>query len=54
MLYTKELPIGEPIFFEGKYKEDKVYNLYIQMLTCTFKIKKRENSVNSDKKQHVF
>lgn len=34
------MPIGEPFFFEGKYIEDKVYPLYIQMLTCAFEIKK--------------
>lgn len=33
------LPFGEPFFFEGQYKEDKVYPLYIQRLTCSFKIK---------------
>ena len=39
MQYCK-MPIGEPIFFEGEYKEDKIYDLYIQMITCTFKLKK--------------
>ena len=34
------MPFGTPIFFEGKYQEDKVYPLYIQRLTCSFKIKK--------------
>ena len=38
MRYCK-LPFGEPIFYEGKYKEDNVYDLYIQMITCSFKIK---------------
>ena len=33
------LPFGEPFFYEGQYKEDKVYPLYIQRLTCSFKIK---------------
>ena len=33
------LPHGEPIFFEGKYKEDKLYPLYVQHLTCVFEIK---------------
>ncbi|MGN1371247.1 MAG: DNA polymerase [Candidatus Coprovivens sp.] len=33
---------GEPIFFEGEYKEDKIYDLYIQMITCTFKLKKNK------------
>ena len=33
------LPFGEPVFYEGKYEKDKVYELYIQMITCSFKIK---------------
>lgn len=39
VMYEKSLPFGEPIFFEGEYKEDKVYNLYVQMITCSFEIK---------------
>lgn len=42
VMYDKLLPIGEPIFFEGQYKEDKVYNLYVQMITCSFKLKKNK------------
>lgn len=38
----KGFPFGEPIFFEGKYEEDNVYDLYIQLLTCSFKIKKNK------------
>lgn len=41
-MYEKKLPFGEPIFFNGKYQDDKVYNLYIQMITCSFKIKKNK------------
>jgi len=37
-----KLPFGEPIYFEGKYKEDKVYDLYVQMISCKFKIKKNK------------
>lgn len=33
------LPYGEPVFFEGKYKEDKVYNLYIQAVCVRFNLK---------------
>lgn len=36
------LPFGEPVFFEGKYKDDRVYPLFIQMLTCSFKIKENK------------
>jgi len=37
-----KLPFGEPVYFEGKYKEDKVYDLYIQMISCSFKLKKNK------------
>lgn len=39
VMYYSPLPYGEGIFFEGKYKEDKYYNLYIQMFRCYFKLK---------------
>lgn len=41
-MYEKELPFGEPIFFKGKYKEDKIYPLYIQMISCSFEIKENK------------
>lgn len=34
------LPFGEPIYFNGEYKPDKLYNMYIQMFSCEFEIKK--------------
>lgn len=40
VMYSKPMPIGEPVLFQGEYKEDKVYPLYIQMLSCSFKLKK--------------
>lgn len=40
VMYEKKLPFGEPIYFTGEYKKDKVYELYIQMITCSFEIKK--------------
>lgn len=39
MMYEK-LPFGEPIFFEEKYTDDKLYPLYVQTLSCSFEIKK--------------
>ena len=45
---------GEPIFFEGKYKEDKVYNLYVQMITCTFEIKKDKLPTIQIKNTRIF
>ena len=38
-MYNELLPFGEPFFYEGKYNEDKVYPLYIQRITCSFKLK---------------
>ena len=33
------LPFSTPIFFEGQYKEDKLYKLYIQTISCSFELK---------------
>lgn len=33
------LPFGEPLFFEGKYEEDKLYPLYVQQIYVSFKLK---------------
>lgn len=35
-----ELPYAKPIFFEGKYKPDKMYPYYVQMFSCQFELKK--------------
>ncbi len=34
-----KLPYGDPIFFDGKYEKDVVYDLHIQMITCSFELK---------------
>lgn len=39
VMYYRPLPYGEGIFFKGKYKPDKLYNLYVQMFTCQFELK---------------
>lgn len=41
-MYEKLLPISYPIFFEGKYVDDKIYPLYIQMINCSFEIKQNK------------
>jgi len=33
------LPFGEGVFFSGKYRESKIYPLYVQMLKCQFDLK---------------
>jgi hypothetical protein len=39
VMHDKPLPYGEGIFFEGEYKQDTLYNLYVQMFTCQFELK---------------
>lgn len=40
VMYYRPMPYGEGIYFDGKYAPDKLYNLYIQNITCQFRIKK--------------
>lgn len=42
VMYSKSLPFDLPKHYDGKYKEDKIYNLYIQRITCSFEIKKNK------------
>lgn len=39
VMQTKALPMGNPIYFEGKYEHDPLQPLYIQMLKCQFELK---------------
>ena len=34
------MPIGQPEHFDGKYKKDPLYNLYVITFTCVFELKK--------------
>ena len=40
VMYEKPMPFGKPIFFSGRYTPDETYDLYIQRLACSFKVKK--------------
>ena len=40
VLHNELMPYDYPIFYTGKYVEDKEYPLYIQKITCSFKVKK--------------
>lgn len=53
-MHEKVLPYGEPIYFDGKYKEDKVYPLYVQMLTCSFRLKKNKIPTIQIKNSYFF
>lgn len=39
ILHDELLPCGEGVRFEGKYKPNEEYPLYIQMITCEFELK---------------
>lgn len=39
VMKNEYLPHGQPLPFKDKYKEDKFYPLYIQQLSCSFKLK---------------
>lgn len=42
VMYKCLLPFGEPIYFEGEYKKDILHPLYIQRISCIFKLKKNK------------
>lgn len=39
MMYYKPMPLGTPIFFEGEYKQDALYNLYVIRISASFTLK---------------
>ena len=39
VMHERLLPYGEGIFFEGEYKQDELYPLYVQMFRCNFELK---------------
>lgn len=42
VMYQEKYPFGNPVFFKGKYEEDNIYDLYIQVIGCSFKLKKNK------------
>lgn len=42
VMYNEKMPFGIPIFYEGKYIQDSLYDLYIQKISCSFKLKKNK------------
>lgn len=40
VMFYEPMPFGEPLKFEGKYKENKYYPLYVQKIICHFELKK--------------
>lgn len=42
VMYNEFLPYGEPVFYEGEYERDDFYPLFIQRISCTFRLKKNK------------
>jgi hypothetical protein len=40
VMRNRPLPYDHGIYFDGRYKKDKLYPLYVQMFTCNFDLKK--------------
>lgn len=38
-MYYEKLPYGEPIYYQGQYKKDPKYPLYVQMIKACFELK---------------
>ena len=48
------LPVGEPVFYEGKYEKDLTHPLYVQRITCSFELKKDKIPTIQIKKSPSF
>ena len=53
-MYYELLPFGKPIYFKGKYEEDKMFPLYTQTIKCSFKIKKNKIPTIQIKEKNFF
>lgn len=53
-MYNKPMPFGRPIAFEGKYEYDFLYPLYVQRISCSFKIKEGKLPTIQIKKSLIF
>lgn len=53
-MVQEELPIGEPLPFEGKYEYDPMFNLYVINFSCVFKIKEGKIPSIQIKNSFVF
>lgn len=54
VMYNKPIPVGVPIWFEGKYEYDEQYPLYIQTIICEFELKENKIPTIQIKKNLMF
>lgn len=48
------MPYGKPVYFKGKYQENKLYPLYIQTIYCSFKTKPNKIPTIQIKEKNLF
>ena len=48
------MPFGKPVYFRGKYQENKLYPLYIQSIYCSFKIKPNKIPTIQIREKNLF
>lgn len=53
-MYDRDLPVGTPIYFKGKYENDEMFPLYIQHIRCEFMIKENRIPTIQIKKNLLF
>jgi hypothetical protein len=53
-MYDRALPVGIPLFFKGKYKDDENYPLFIQHIRCEFELKENRIPTIQIKKNLSF
>lgn len=39
-MYYCKLPFSSPIYYEGEYEEDPIYDVFVQQFSCRFRLKK--------------
>ncbi len=54
VMYNELLPYGHPIFFNGKYKKDIFYPLYVQRINVIFELKEGKIPTIQIKKSLIF
>lgn len=54
VLHDELMPVGEPVYFEGKYEYDPMFPLYVQRITCVFELKKNKIPTIQIKKSPSF
>lgn len=54
VMRNEKLPFGKPIYFTGKYKEDNLYDLYVQKIICSFELKENMIPTIQIKKNSLY